>query len=1131
MSLILELIEKIRKSRYGRDVRESIAAGIEQCYKDATGHPDSVAAMVGEIKEVSDKVDTLEKQQAEHLSVLDAIYGSEETVCAEGTELADTDLYQDGMSLAVLLQFGAWMAADASYEIMKHPDYFCFTNPISNYDKIVIEARFTGHGTARRFVFDAPEPSTATHGEPVQIGSYTLSIQNLDNDMTPVSGTIEEISIRVAGIRDNTHDGAYYEYAYIDRLTKMTINASGVSGVAYGSAESMSELTSYDGSVEIVDIRGIKENPQKDAELVDLRTKADGTVAGSAGQAVREQVTKLKNDLIGLNVAHDIHGFRIDIDTVNGTITQTAITPKTTSRFITSHGYTVYNSDLNDVITNVDLSSNRGATFVFVYNADTKEYVARKTSDTLQSGDIILAVLYVDTSGKLADSGQVVFAKNIYVNGNDCSYAKQSDLYAFEENTENALGILVLSELDSSSKNGTVYELEGIKANTPYMIQLNEINDGFGKLLIYLMYEDDTYKLLGTLSSTNRIEKYTINDITNVRAIRLYRNVNSDADEDSIIRYSIYKPKNNYTEIMMELMTEQSIVLSDVIGGGGSSIEARIDVDSANKTVSIQGLWFFNNSVWVNFGSAAKIVDLTEYPVTSRSTYRLVYNSGGNFEIKSVKNIANGDKLFFEIYAYVDWDNLTDKATYHATEAVRKRLYIDGELIDEITPVAVSSDKHCGEYDSSDIGCLNYEEIGNADYAHIILYGQSLSMGWECPEVITTTPVENCYMVGSSPMINHGNDQSLTLNPLVAVKWSSGGEQPIVSATNAFAKMYNRFVDKHQKFIGTNCGEGGRSIERLSKACTNGTNYYTTEFLDCINSAKAACDAVGESISCPAIIYMQGEYNYTNLTGAGLEPDTDATNDKDEYKAYLYQLKIDMQADIMETYGQTERPLFFIYQVAGNYINNKQMSINMAQVEFSEENEDVILLNSTYGMPDYSGGHLSTNGYRWYGELIAKQLYKVFVKGENFISVNLQRVDITPEEGKIELFLHVPVLPLRFDTWTKEAITNNGFRVYMNNSDVTISSMEIDNNKVIIYCASQLSGTVEITYGGQGRSGSGNVRDSDKYYSLYTYFDDRETSPDKQEAATPTDENGEYIYGKRYPMYNWLNQFYYQTVV
>ena len=432
-------------------------------------------------------------------------------------------------------------------------------------------------------------------------------------------------------------------------------------------------------------------------------------------------------------------------------------------------------------------------------------------------------------------------------------------------------------------------------------------------------------------------------------------------------------------------------------------------------------------------------------------------------------------------------------------------------------------------YDISDIGHLDKQDIGSTDYSHIILYGQSLSMGWEAPEVITTEPVDNCYMVGSSPMINHGNDQNLTLNPLVAVKWSSGGEQPIVSLVNSFATLYN---DKHsipQKFIGTNCGEGGRSIERLMKQCTNGTNYYTTEFLDSINSAKAAVDAENKTISCPAIFFMQGEYNYVQLTGAGLEPNTDATSDKEQYKAYLLQLKNDMQADIMEKYGQTKKPLFFIYQVAGNYINRRDMSITMAQIEFAQENEDVFLLNSTYGMPDYGGGHLSTNGYRWYGEMMAKSMYQVFENKKQWNGLELANIQIDGQQVLCDF--RVPVLPLIFDTWTKESRTNNGFRVFKDNTEVTISDMTIIGNRVTLITNTDLKGVIEVTYAGQGPVGSGNLRDSDAFNSMYTYYDDRETSPDKREAYTPKDRNGNYIYGTRYPMYNWANHFYYKETI
>nr|DAL90623.1 MAG TPA: asparaginyl-tRNA synthetase [Caudoviricetes sp.] len=53
MTLINDLLKKIKEAIYGEEVRNSIHDAIEQCYKDATGHPDSVAATVKEIGEVS----------------------------------------------------------------------------------------------------------------------------------------------------------------------------------------------------------------------------------------------------------------------------------------------------------------------------------------------------------------------------------------------------------------------------------------------------------------------------------------------------------------------------------------------------------------------------------------------------------------------------------------------------------------------------------------------------------------------------------------------------------------------------------------------------------------------------------------------------------------------------------------------------------------------------------------------------------------------------------------------------------------------------------------------------------------------------------------------------------------------
>jgi len=422
---------------------------------------------------------------------------------------------------------------------------------------------------------------------------------------------------------------------------------------------------------------------------------------------------------------------------------------------------------------------------------------------------------------------------------------------------------------------------------------------------------------------------------------------------------------------------------------------------------------------------------------------------------------------------------------------------------------------------------LYYQNIGNTDYSHLILYGQSLSMGWQSPQIITPTALSGNYMVGTLPLIYDSNSSPTSLNPLIAVKWSQGGEEPIVGLTNEFSYLYRNYTGKNQLFIGSNAGEGGTSIERLSKESINGINYYSTKFLKLLNSTKSIVNRLNKTVSCPAIIFMQGESNYINTEGSGLTGNTDATTEKDKYKQYLSTLKNNMQADIMNIYQQTRKPLFFIYEVAGRCIYRLDMSINMAQVEFAQENDDVFLLNPTYFTPDYNGVHLSTNGSRWYGEMIAKSLYNVFVNKIDFTPVFPHTFEIN--NNSIKIGFYVQQLPLVFDHNIKETIANEGFEVRMNGQNVPISDIAIEGNYVIITCSKKLVETIEIVYAGINTSGSGNLRDSDSYTSIYTYYND--SSATLIENYTPVNSYGNKIYNEPYPMYNWCSNFYKKMII
>ena len=72
-------------------------------------------------------------------------------------------------------------------------------------------------------------------------------------------------------------------------------------------------------------------------------------------------------------------------------------------------------------------------------------------------------------------------------------------------------------------------------------------------------------------------------------------------------------------------------------------------------------------------------------------------------------------------------------------------------------------------------------------------------------------------------------------------------------------------------------------------------------------------------MTCPLVIWMQGEYNYWADTTRGLLPHIPNVVGKDEYKTLMLRLKNDMQNDVVSIYNQHSKPLFITYQVGAQY--------------------------------------------------------------------------------------------------------------------------------------------------------------------------------------------------------------------
>ncbi len=461
------------------------------------------------------------------------------------------------------------------------------------------------------------------------------------------------------------------------------------------------------------------------------------------------------------------------------------------------------------------------------------------------------------------------------------------------------------------------------------------------------------------------------------------------------------------------------------------------------------------------------------------------------------------------------------------------------------------------------INCKNFAEkslkqvLVENTYQHFIMYGQSLSVGAQSYPVLSTENIDGNYMLGDHIWINFWNNSKSKLNPLIGklAKQDSSGAADLYpftkdGSTTAECPLYGTVNHLQKKiggnFIATSCGTGGRSIEELSKESKiSGRQHYRAEFVNALTNGAKATKNAGCDINCPVIFFMQGENNYGKI-GYGLGSGTTATSDKDEYKQLLVTLKDNMQNDITEAYGQNKKPVFITYQAGCQYTKVRELSIGMAQLEASNEYADIICAGPVYPMPD-RGGHLDPNGYRWFGEMLAKIYYKTQVLGEEFKPLQPKKITRTNNPYQIKIQYHVPVLPLVLDPYTSGTkFKYYGFEVYKNDIKQIIQKVEVvDDDCIMIACFSDVSsGKIELIYAGIGENtsqtrGHGNVRDSDNYQAYFEYVDlDKKENEDYVYPRDPgsslravneaKDSSGQAIYDQTYPLYNWSVAFYYK---
>lgn len=369
------------------------------------------------------------------------------------------------------------------------------------------------------------------------------------------------------------------------------------------------------------------------------------------------------------------------------------------------------------------------------------------------------------------------------------------------------------------------------------------------------------------------------------------------------------------------------------------------------------------------------------------------------------------------------------------------------------------------------------------DYLHYFVYGQSLALGQETDPALSNVQIANNVMIGNDTRIHEGADttafQPLVLTP---THW----EAIAAPMTNAFKSTLARDLPSHPAnnmiFIASGGGQGGRTITQLS-----GTDYAS--FTTGLTQAKSIVDGLVKTISCPVLVYMQGETETLN---------------KADYKAAAITLFERMRNDVIATYGQSNKPPVLVYQPASAEWNQK-----LAFLELSQEYDWILLGSPIYPVPDRSL-HLDPNGSRMFGELLSKSIYQTIADNKKFEP--LKPLSSVVVGNNVEVTFNKDLV---LDTTARTLRSNYGFSL----SGLSNLGFSVSGKVLTITTNTNLS-----TYGGLNLTYSqGNLRDNDSFLATTLYTDYGGTGGTVYDNIK--DAQGNIIYGQPYPMWNWCIEF------
>ena len=559
-------------------------------------------------------------------------------------------------------------------------------------------------------------------------------------------------------------------------------------------------------------------------------------------------------------------------------------------------------------------------------------------------------------------------------------------------------------------------------------------------------------------------------------------------------------------------------------------------------------------------------VEIDRYPNTA-AIRAVIDNIDQVAQTREVLSIV--DEVGFSMFSVLDDGTFGTKQNSLGADGIKNSavdiLALPGDsvlLVDEfgfvVADLFASSAPEADESDAAEIQHRNAENLAvscavrgefnseiqrpTAKYNHILTFGQSLAAANETWPALSKAPFGGSLMYGDSPRPNGRYVANFTplngpaLKPLKAVVQSEDGsallsdaqvsalapgagnegEGPDVALTNfarkQFLQHHGLAADPSRLFVASSCGVSGRTIEQLSKGAD--PEYYL-RLVQAAQGVKSIANSEGATYCIPAIVWMQGEFNYVSDRGG----DTS----KAGYKAKLLAQSEIWKTEIVKGIANQDAPPAIItYQTGASFTrDDNDLSIGMAQLELSNEQPNWYLASPYYPYTD-KGAHLDPNGSRWLGLQIGKVFHRVVTMGQGWKPLSPRRATVTGTEVLIDF--HVPCPPLAwgkpFVALTATDYADKGFRVIDSVGTIGIRSVEIAADTVIkIVLARVPASNVRIQYATLTASqGNGCLRDSDPTVAMYNY---EYSAGSGQYAAANIPE----LVGKPYPLHNWCVAF------